>query len=254
MHDFINVSGARFPATPILISPTRVQGEGSAKEIVAAIDRLNCVPEIDVIVVTRGGGSLEDLQAFNTEEVARAIVRSAIPVVSGVGHEVDVTIADLVADLRVPTPSAAAIAVLPDGQSLLARVENCWHRQQSAMAYCFEQMRGALERASAALQAHAPAARLAAQRQSLEHLWLQLTTLAKSRLEQAQGRVALQSARLSNLSPLAVLSRGYAIVKKTGTGRILRGTQGLQLADELLVRVGQGSFEASVTALGKDED
>ena len=133
VRDVIQVAGRRCPATPLLIAPTRVQGEGAAEEIAAALDVIARRPEVDVVLLVRGGGSLEDLRAFNTETVARAIARCPLPVVAGVGHETDFSIADWVADMRAPTPSAAAAQVLPDRAVLAAQLRRD-HRRLAAAA------------------------------------------------------------------------------------------------------------------------
>jgi len=138
IKDILNVIGRRFPNVEILINPVKVQGEGSAQEIAIAIEELNHIPGIDVIILTRGGGSLEDLWSFNEEIVARAIYRSSIPVVSAVGHEIDFTIADFVADLRVPTPSAAAELVVKDKVELTNLVESLSNRLEKHMIHLLE--------------------------------------------------------------------------------------------------------------------
>src|SRR5262249_49685936 len=117
LRDVIEVSGQRMPGIPLLLAPARVQGEGAEDELAAALAALGRVPDVDVILLVRGGGSLEDLRPFNTERLARAIRASRVPVVAGVGHEIDVSIADLAADARAPTPSAAAALALPDGRA-----------------------------------------------------------------------------------------------------------------------------------------
>ncbi len=138
IKDILNVIGRRFPNVEILINPVKVQGEGSAQEIAIAIEELNHIPGIDVIILTRGGGSLEDLWSFNEEIVARAIYRSSIPVVSAVGHEIDFTIADFVADLRVPTPSAAGELVVKDKVELTNLVESLSNRLEKHMIHLLE--------------------------------------------------------------------------------------------------------------------
>lgn len=138
IKDILNVIGRRFPNVEILINPVKVQGEGSAQEIAIAIEELNHIPGIDVIILTRGGGSLEDLWSFNEEIVARAIYRSSIPVISAVGHEIDFTIADFVADLRVPTPSAAGELVVKDKVELTNLVESLYNRLEKHMIHLLE--------------------------------------------------------------------------------------------------------------------
>jgi exodeoxyribonuclease VII large subunit len=244
LRDVIQVSGRRQPATPLLISPTRVQGEGAGDEIAAAIDRLATRPDLDVILLVRGGGSLEDLWAFNTEVVARAIARCALPVVSGVGHETDVTIADLVADLRAPTPSAAVAQVLPDRLELAARLERDWLRLVAAVGAELRRMTNALAREQEALRMLAPRGRLAAQRHELETACLALRRAALLGLERRRARLARLAGRLDSLSPLAVLSRGYALVRREADGAIVRRATDVASGDRLKIRLAEGEIAA----------
>lgn len=138
IKDLLNVIGRRFPNVEILINPVKVQGEGAAQEVASAIDELNSIPEIDVIILARGGGSLEDLWAFNEEIVARAIYHSSIPIISAVGHEIDFTIADFVADLRAPTPSAAGELVVKDKAELTNLLESLFNRLANQMLHLLE--------------------------------------------------------------------------------------------------------------------
>jgi exodeoxyribonuclease VII large subunit len=165
LRDVLEVTGRRQPDLPLLIAPTRVQGVGAEDEIAAALDALAARTDLSLILLVRGGGSLEDLQPFNTEVVARAIVRSPVPVVSGVGHEIDVTIADLAADVRAPTPSAAAEQAAPDRGALQREYGAAFQRLRSALDARVADWRARLEREREALRAHAPTARLIAQRQ-----------------------------------------------------------------------------------------
>ena len=168
VRDVLKVAGRRFPATPILISPTLVQGADAAEEIAKAIERVALVRGIDLILVVRGGGSLEDLWAFNTETVARAIANSPVPIITGVGHETDITIADLVADLRAPTPSAAAMQALPDGQALSRLIGRDLGRLISAARMHIDGHTSRLERLREVLRARSPSARVALARQRME--------------------------------------------------------------------------------------
>ena len=165
IHDVIQVTGTRFAGVPLLLSPTRVQGEGAEQEIAEALRLVQDARDVDVILLVRGGGSLEDLWAFNTERVARAIRACPVPVVSGVGHELDFTIADLAADARAPTPSAAAALALPDRELWADRVERGRERMAWALRSRIRHDRARLGTAIAELRSHAPAARLAADRE-----------------------------------------------------------------------------------------
>ncbi len=222
LRDVIQVSGQRSPATPLLLSPTRVQGERAELEIAAAIRAFAEIDDVDVILLVRGGGSLEDLAAFNTEAVARAIRAASAPVICGVGHETDVTIADLAADLRAPTPSAAAALALPDRAAALAQLGAGSRRLARAASSALLHARQELRALSASLAAHSPAARLAARRARYDGLAralgvaslgigrarrAQLAPLA-ARLPQAAARItpartALRSALAERLAPAA---------------------------------------------------
>jgi exodeoxyribonuclease VII large subunit len=249
LRDVLQVTGRRCPALPILIAPTRVQGEGAEQEIVAALEALGEHDELDVILLVRGGGSLEDLQAFNTELVARAIARASLPVVCGVGHEVDVTIADLSADLRAPTPSAAAELVAPDRQALRRMLERDWRRLGQAMARSLERCGARLARERDAVAMLAPSARLAAQRARLRQLARSLERAARARLARYRAGLAEHVARLQTLSPLAVLARGYALVRRARDGAIVRRADQLEAGERLAVRVAEAELEASVEAV-----
>ncbi len=168
VRDVIQVSGRRYPAATLVVSETRVQGDGADLEIAEALERVVAHGEVDVVLVVRGGGSFEDLMAFNSEAVVRAIVDAPVPVVSGVGHETDVTLADLAADVRAPTPSAAAVVALPDRAALVQRLGGVLDDLEGAARGRLLRLRTRLDRERDALRALAPSARLAAQRARFE--------------------------------------------------------------------------------------
>ncbi len=184
LRDVLEVSGRRWPGVPILISPTRVQGLGSDEEIARALDAIARQPGIDVVLLVRGGGSLEDLMAFNSERVVRAIAACPVPVVAGIGHEVDVTLADLAADLRAPTPSAAAEQVWPDRAELGASLAALRERLRRGLSARVARQRHSLASRAEILRAHAPDRRLAAQRQRLVAAQRALGRAALSQLAQ----------------------------------------------------------------------
>jgi len=255
VRDVIQVSGRRSPGTPLLISPTRVQGEGAGAEIAAALDRLAGDPRVEVVLLVRGGGSLEDLWAFNTEEVARAIERCPLPVVSGVGHETDLTIADLVADLRAPTPSAAAALALPDGQALAQQLARDWRRLASVMRSALRGFEARLARERDALRMLAPSTRLAAQRSRAQALYRALLRAMEREHERRGAALARLAGRLDSLSPLAVLSRGYALVERTRDSAILRDPADAPEGEALRIRLSGGEIRArSEGALPEPED
>ncbi len=246
LRDVLQIAARRFPAARILISPTRVQGEGAELEIAAALDALAGQEGIDAVLLVRGGGSLEDLQAFNSEAVARAIVRSRVPVVTGVGHEVDVTIADLAADLRAPTPSAAAELALPDRAVLWALLVRDFQRARRALAALTDEAAALLARERDALRTLAPTARLLARRERLTAGAHSLARAAQARLERARAGVAELAGRLESLSPLAVLARGYAIVRRASDGAIVRGVGDVAPGDRVSLRVAEAELLAAV--------
>jgi exodeoxyribonuclease VII large subunit len=249
LRDVIEVSGQRFPATPLLLAPTRVQGEGAEYEIAAALRALASLPPgrgVDVILLVRGGGSLEDLQPFNTEVVARAIAGCPVPVVSGVGHETDLSIADLVADLRAPTPSVAAATALPDRGVLHDRLTRDLIRLCSAAERLVERAAARLGQRKEALARLAPLARVSRQRLRLEAASRSLEHSALRHAERARSRLAALAGRLDSLSPLAVLARGYAIVWKESVGTVVRRAGECTPGERVRVRLGEGELAAVV--------
>lgn len=254
LRDVVEVSGRRLPALPLLLAPTRVQGLGAEREIAAALDALGRWPDVSVVLLVRGGGSLEDLQPFNTDEVARAIARSPVPVVTGVGHEVDVTIADLVADWRAPTPSAAAEIAVPDRTRLAGELSAVRQRAGRAALRHLEGLSARLERGALALRAQAPSARLAAQRVRWRAAAAALERAAHAVAERARGRVAGAAGRLDSLSPLAVLGRGYALVRRADDGAVVRVAADVAPGDALAIRLARARLGARVETVDEPED
>ncbi|HHQ4663902.1 TPA: exodeoxyribonuclease VII large subunit [Aeromonas veronii] len=208
LHDMLTVLKRRAPDLPIFIYPTQVQGSAAISQIVAAIAKANQRAEVDVLIVGRGGGSLEDLWCFNEEAVARAIAHSAIPVVSAVGHEVDVTISDFAADLRAPTPSAAAELVAPDNQARIQRLAHlkqrllqAMNRQQTAARHDFILLQKRLDHQD-------PKRRLEQQSQRLDELSTRLQQLLRQRLHQGERRLTNLELRLQGKSPERLLAAG----------------------------------------------
>ncbi len=248
VRDVIEVAGRRSPATPLLIAATRVQGEGAAEEIVAALERIAAEPDVDVILLVRGGGSLEDLWAFNTEVVARAIERCPLPLVAGIGHETDLSIADLVADLRAPTPSAAAACVLPDRVALARQLERDHRRLVAATRGQLARLAGRLARERDALRMLAPRARLASQHQRLVAAQRALARAAAAGLERRRAALSRWSERLQALSPLAVLARGYAFVRRARDGAVVSRPDQVAPGERLQIHLADGEIEARVVS------
>jgi exodeoxyribonuclease VII large subunit len=221
VHDIINVVRKRAPWVKLVLSSARVQGEGAAIDIADAIKRLHR-SNIDVVIVGRGGGSSEDLWAFNEEIVARAIAASPVPVISAVGHETDTTIADMIADVRAPTPSAAAERAVPDRAAMLREFETMQLRMTNATRRRVTNARAYME---------------AVTRDMLRNLRM-LTRTQQQRLRATAGK-------LEALSPLAALSRGYSVaLSKEGT--VLRRTSDFVAGDDFLLRVSDGSVDCRV--------
>jgi exodeoxyribonuclease VII large subunit len=252
LRDVLNVVRRRYPLVRVLLAPTLVQGDQAPPEIVAALRALDARDDVDLILVVRGGGSLEELWAFNDERVARAIAACRHPVVSGVGHETDFTIADFVADLRAPTPSAAAELAVPDQAELRERIGVGAGRLAGCMERHLSQTRQAMERQQQALRRFSPQARVDAHRQQVDDLSRRAgRTLAHTLALRHSGLTGLQ-ARLIALSPLATLERGYAIVRKEDTGAVVRSIGQVSTGERLAIRVADGEFGAVTKGQAKD--
>ena len=202
LHDIVSVARRRSPATEIVVVPARVQGEGAVDELIAALERVGRWGDCDLVIIGRGGGSREDLWCFNDEALARAIVASPIPTISAVGHEVDLSIADLVADFRAATPSAAAEAAVPETAALIALVEQVG-----------EQIRASMTR------------RITRGRHLLRSAARHMSLVARGLTERRRARLQEGAARLQALSPLATLARGYAVARDDDGAALLSATQ-----------------------------
>lgn len=243
-HDIRNVLERRYPLAEVVFCPAAVQGERAASEIVDALRTLNEEGDVEVIILARGGGSLEELWPFNEEAVARAIYASPTPLISAVGHETDYTIADYVADVRAPTPSAAAELVVPDVTRLRAVVGELQRTAIQSLFLLVTTHRQGLERCLQRLQWHVPD--VAGRRQRID----ELTGLGWTRLSGVVGRqrerlVSLEQ-RMAALNPVRVLARGFAVVQRAGTGEVVTRTAQVQSGDSLTVTVSDGAFGAEV--------
>lgn len=228
IHDILTVLARRFPRAHLVLRPVRVQGAGAAEEIAQAIADFNEWGGADVLIVGRGGGSLEDLWAFNEEVVARAIYASKIPIICAVGHEIDVTIADFVADRRALTPTEAAEIVLPKLDDLLDTLAGLRERMAAALRGQVNVARAALERLRGSYAFRAPLEMVRLHEQRLDDLANAMALSARRRLESCRERLASAGGRLNALSPLAVLQRGYSITRSAATRRIIRSARDVQ--------------------------
>ncbi|MGR9014847.1 MAG: exodeoxyribonuclease VII large subunit [Gammaproteobacteria bacterium] len=294
IRDILTVLKRRFAAIPVIVYPVAVQGDNAKHEIAKAIATANRLKQCDVIILGRGGGSLEDLWAFNEELVARAIYDSEIPIISAVGHETDFTIADFVADLRAATPSAAAEHASPDQQQWLSRFEYLesklqqqlqrklnqkqqtldWLSQRlqqqhpgqklagnvkrmgelearlkQAMHTKLRQMAGSVEAKTAQLWQHNPALTINSHKQRQEYLNRRLMAAIAHKLEQLNQRLLNTSQTLHAVSPLATLSRGYAMTINPATGEIIRSTEQISVGDTVQTRLAQGRFTSQVKSI-----
>jgi exodeoxyribonuclease VII large subunit len=229
------VLGRRYPGIPVYLASCRVQGFEAEREIAEAIDLLDEFPKVDVIIVGRGGGSAEDLWAFNLESVVRAVARCRTPIVSAVGHEIDVSLTDFVADARAPTPSAAAEIVVPELGGLVARLEELEVRLVAGLARGLALAR---ERVRALGLVH-PGERLAAVRQRRLELEERLHRAILVALALPRSELASLGGRLHALSPLAVLGRGYALARLEGV--LVTDVDSLTKGDRLVLRFARGS-------------
>ncbi|KJS49822.1 MAG: exodeoxyribonuclease VII large subunit [Peptococcaceae bacterium BRH_c23] len=245
IRDILNIMERRHPKMSWVLAPAAVQGEAAPREVAQAIARLNRSRTVDVIIVGRGGGSLEELWAFNTEVVARAIAESVIPVISAVGHETDVTIADYVADLRAPTPSAAAELSVPILQDLQSQVNQLCVQLQSAMGTLIEGKRQTLERISNKGPLKDPLWRIDQNRQRLDTLQMRLQEGMTRFVADKNGILNLFAAKLNLLSPLAILGRGYSLTYDQ-TGNLLRSVEQVECHQQIRVRLGEGSLRCEV--------
>jgi exodeoxyribonuclease VII large subunit len=249
LQDILNVMARRYPIAEVVLSPTQVQGEGAARQIARAITTLGSLEgdeAVDIIIVARGGGSIEELWAFNEEIVARAVYASPVPVVSGVGHETDFTIIDYVADVRAPTPSAAAEIATPDIMDIRMTVE-AWQRMlvsdmRGRLAIAWDELLS--ERAQ--LQRLSPMWQVDNDRQKVLALSSSMATSLRHRLTLERVRVQSARGRLDALSPLQILKRGYAIVRDLDTGEVVSSLRDTEAGHLLEIRVSDGAFGARV--------
>lgn len=249
LRDILRVLDARWPLAHVTLFPTLVQGSEAPAQIATMLETANRysrdVAGLDVIILARGGGSIEDLWSFNDEQVAHAVANSEIPVVSGIGHETDFTIADFVADLRAPTPTAAAVAVTPDRRELRQMLV----QTSAALAAEARDAIGAARRDVHAAQRRLlllnPQRRIDVQRQRLEDRLVRLQRTMQRSLEHPRVQVAAATMRLDALSPRNVLARGYSIVQRPD-GRIVTGPQSLAAGDPLQVMAADGRYAVTV--------
>jgi exodeoxyribonuclease VII large subunit len=248
IRDILNITGRRAPWARIILWPVRVQGEAAAEQIAHAIRGFNQHDLVDLLIVGRGGGSLEDLWAFNEEAVARAIYESEIPVISAVGHEIDFSIADFVADMRAPTPSAAAEMAVPDGDDLLERIESSMDGIVMAVGRAFQQGRNRLHDLSSRYGFRRPLEIIAQRTQRCDDLSHLLDVHMAHRMETFRQRSASLIEKLEMVSPRAVLQRGYSYARDK-TGSAVRSFKQVAIDDKIDIILYEGGLETRVTRI-----
>ena len=246
LRDMLRVLRSRYPLAKVILAPTLVQGSEAPASIAAAIELLNEQGEAEVIIVGRGGGSIEELWAFNEEIVARAIARSRIPVISGVGHETDFTIADLVADYRASTPTAAAAVAVPDIADWQIDLQMKQEGLNELMVKLLSDLGEKLERAQRDLQRANPRSLLDRRRQQLDDTAVLLQTRLQHILSLRDERLRGLALRLHALSPLITIARGYAVVRRDSDSAIVTSVQQTHPGDALTIQVTDGSIPVEV--------
>ena len=245
-QDMQNVLRRRFPLTEIILSPTLVQGAEAPPRIVAAIERLNAQTQVDVILVCRGGGSIEDLWAFNDEAVARAIAASSVPIITGVGHETDFTISDFVSDLRAPTPSAAAELATPDSAELRLNLRDLRDSLNGLLDDKLASLKSDLAASRRTLGHVAPANRIRNYRQRVDDYSLRLVSLQTGVIDRWRERLAARNAALNAADPRSILKRGYAIVYRSDDMTRVSEAEGAKAGTGITIQFHDGDLKARV--------
>jgi len=255
VRDMLEILTRRWPAAEVWICPVRVQGEGAALEIATALATLNRLHQsgalpLCAVILGRGGGSAEDLWEFNDERVARAIFEAVFPVVSAVGHEIDLTIADLVADFRALTPSQAATSVVPDAAELRLGLNDCGDRLRDALRRQVEQARQRLDDLATRRIFRLPKERIHDCEQRLDEWGERLRRAARQRMTKARERLEAGAAQLESLSPLNVLARGYSLTRTEADNRVIRNAEQVKSGDRLRTTVQHGWIISRVEEAG----
>ncbi len=249
VQDIFNVLKRRFPVAEVVLRPCQVQGDGAAEDVAKAILEFNNLKAADVLIVGRGGGSIEDLWAFNEEIVARAVFASEIPVISAVGHETDYTICDFVADLRAPTPSAAAECAVPDIFELKSNLVSLKQHLFSITRNRVNIERTRINTLEKTLALRDPVTNINEQRKELVYLSEKLTSLANSVLDNNKSKISALAGKLDVLSPLNVIARGYALVEKDN--KPITKVKDLKKDDVISIKLSDGQVKANVTDFGE---
>jgi exodeoxyribonuclease VII large subunit len=249
-QDIQNVLWRRYPLVEVILSPTLVQGKEAPPQIVEAIRRLNDFTDVDVILVARGGGSLEDLWCFNDELVVRAVAGSRIPVVTGVGHEIDFTLVDFAADFRAPTPSAAAEVLTPDGAALRNTIRIGSDRMSGTLLALLGEHRQDVDHQGRLLERLAPQNRIQNARQRIDDLTSRAALHLRNDLARRHDRLNAQARALDAANPLILLQRGYAIVTRSGDGHRVTSARDAAEGTSVQITLHDGQLTATVRERG----
>ncbi len=245
VQDILNILGRRFPYAEVVLAPVLVQGEGAPAQLIDALQSFNAFKNVDVIILGRGGGSAEDLWAFNDERLAYAVYRSQIPVISAVGHETDFTICDFVADFRAPTPSTAAELAVPDQMQLRAEIHTLLSRMQRTVTNNLREQRLRLEQSTQKSVLKNPNVYFDTKRMQLISVSTQFDALEKAILHRARIRLQENAAKLQALSPLSVLARGYSVTT-LADGTVVHSANQLSENTEITVQLADGKAACTV--------
>lgn len=251
VQDILNILGRRYPIAEVVFCPVLVQGENASAQLIDAIERFNKANAADVIIIGRGGGSIEDLWAFNDEKLARTIANSDIPIISAVGHETDFTICDFVADLRAPTPSAAAELATPNMTELLSYFKSVKDSLPAIMQRRIDFEKQELDNLASSKVLLSPDEFINIRKNELDMLSADMIKAFKAILSENQREFAALSAKLDALSPLSVLSRGYSIVQNKN--KVIKSAKELNIGQNIMVKLSDGKAECEVKAITLDE-
>lgn len=247
VRDIINVIGRRFPVATIYLYPVKVQGEGASRELISAIDYFDRSKLCDVVIIGRGGGSIEDLWEFNSEALARRIYAAEVPIISAVGHETDFTICDFVSDLRAPTPSAAAELCVPDIRELYQRLDSCLERAGAACEREIDRKREQVMALVSALKRSGVRSLLQRRREALGFIKDKISSLVLSSFEMKKTKFLATVDKLSALNPLSVLSRGYSVAESNS--KVITSVSDVSVGDKVKIRLSNGTLDAEVTGV-----
>lgn len=253
VRDIIRIVRRRCPGVDLLVIPAQVQGDAAPRSLCEALRLASSVPGLDLLIIGRGGGSIEELWAFNHEEVVRAVADCPLPVISAVGHETDFTITDLAADLRAPTPSGAAEMAVPELRELRRRLLLMEERLRSAALQMMERKRNLLEITGKHPVLLEPQRWLDLRRQRVDEIWEYLVRTIQNRLEKARADLDRDLATLDALSPLATLRRGYSICRKNVDGSVVRKAGEVSPGEKVRVLLSRGELFCTVEEIGKEE-